>query len=69
VALAENPPAILLAASPESGVRCGETLKRLLAAHGGRGGGNATLAQGSLPSKESLDTLAQALGAELGLSS
>lgn len=67
VAFAENPPAILLAASAESGVRCGETLKRLLAAHGGRGGGNATVAQGSLPSKEALDALSGDLAKELAI--
>jgi alanyl-tRNA synthetase len=32
-------------------------LKPLLSAHGGRGGGNAQFAQGSLPSTEALDRL------------
>jgi alanyl-tRNA synthetase len=55
LAMGENPPAILLAASPDSGMNAGEFLKSALAKAGGRGGGSATMAQGSLPSKELLD--------------
>jgi alanyl-tRNA synthetase len=40
-------------------------LKRALAAAGGRGGGNAHLAQGSLPSKEAVEQLVRSLGDEL----
>jgi alanyl-tRNA synthetase len=65
LALAENPPSVLLAASKDSGVNCGEALKRLLGPVGGRGGGNATLAQGSLPSKSALQELADSLSPEL----
>jgi len=65
VALSESPPAILLAVSADSGVNSGEVLKRLLSAKGGRGGGNATLAQGSLPSKTALQELAESLAQEL----
>jgi len=65
LALAENPPSVLLAASKDSGVNCGEVLKRLLGPAGGRGGGNATLAQGSLPSKAALQELAESLSREL----
>ena len=61
MALAATPPSVLLAASKDSGVNCGEVLKRLLGAAGGRGGGNATLAQGSLPSKIALEELAESL--------
>ena len=43
--------------------------KRLLAAAGGRGGGNATLAQGSLPSKEALDQLVRKLASQLNFPS
>ena len=53
LALAENPPSALLAASSDSGVNAGEVLKAALAEAGGRGGGNQTVAQGSL-SQESL---------------
>ncbi len=65
LALAETPPAILLAASKDSGVNSGEVVKRLLGPAGGRGGGNATLAQGSLPSKSALEELAESLSREL----
>jgi alanyl-tRNA synthetase len=65
VALAETPPAILLAASSDSGVNSGEVLKRLLGPAGGRGGGSATLAQGSLPSKMALEELAESLSRAL----
>ncbi len=59
LAVTENPPSVLLAASKDSGVHAGDLLKRALAEAGGRGGGNAALAQGSLPSKEALDQLVQ----------
>jgi len=65
VALAQTPPAILLASSADSGVNSGEVLKWLLGPQGGRGGGNATLAQGSLPSATALQELAASLSQEL----
>jgi alanyl-tRNA synthetase len=65
VALAETPPAILLASSSDSGVNSGAVLKRLLDPAGGRGGGSATLAQGSLPSTAALEELAKSLSREL----
>jgi alanyl-tRNA synthetase len=51
----EAPPSILLAAAPDSGVNAGAVLKGVLDANGGRGGGSASLAQGSLPSREQLE--------------
>jgi alanyl-tRNA synthetase len=65
VAIAESPSAILMAASKDSGINCGEILKRLLAPRGGRGGGSATMAQGSLPSSAALQELAEILSREL----
>jgi alanyl-tRNA synthetase len=65
LALAENPPSVLLATSKESGLHAGDLLKRALAEVGGRGGGNATLAQGSLPSKTALQQLRETLSREL----
>jgi alanyl-tRNA synthetase len=41
--------AILLAASADVGIDAGQSLKSILEASGGRGGGNACLAQGSVP--------------------
>lgn len=64
-AAAENPPALLLACS--SGINAGELFKRVLSGAGGRGGGNATLAQGSLPSKDALDRAIATLAPELKL--
>jgi alanyl-tRNA synthetase len=61
LARVENPPSVLLAASKDSGVHAGDVLKRALAEAGGRGGGNAALAQGSVPSKEALEQLVQAV--------
>ena len=52
VAVGEDPPALLVAASPDSGVHAGNWMKQLTSAHGGRGGGSATLAQGSFPGTE-----------------
>ena len=52
-----TPVAVLLAASADSGVNAGELLKRLLQELGGRGGGNALMAQGSLPDAPAAVTL------------
>ena len=59
----DDPASILLATSLSSGIDAGAVLKELLAASGGRGGGSARLAQGSLPSKEALMHTIAALGA------
>ena len=52
-----DPPSVLLAASPDSGVNAAERVKAAVAAVGGRGGGNAVLAQGSVPSAEALEQI------------
>ena len=57
IATGDNPPALLLAASADSGIHAGNALKQALAAVGGRGGGNAALAQGSVASAEALAQL------------
>jgi alanyl-tRNA synthetase len=49
LAASEDPPAILLAASADSGVHAGNRVKEAVTAAGGRGGGNQSLAQGSVP--------------------
>jgi alanyl-tRNA synthetase len=68
LAVAANPPAILLATSKDSCVHAGDLIRPALAAAGGRGGGTAVLAQGSLPSKEALDQLTQTLYSQLKFS-
>ena len=57
IGVCEGPPAVLYAASEASGIHAGNRLKEALAAQGGRGGGNARLAQGSLPTVEALNAL------------
>ncbi len=49
VATLKDPPSVLLAASADSGIDAGKVLKAALTAAGGRGGGNARIAQGSVP--------------------
>ena len=64
LATSENPAAVLLAVSADSGFAAGEWLKQRLALAGGKGGGNAQLAKGSLPGGEHLAAIGEALGAE-----
>ncbi len=54
---------VIFATSHDSGIDAGAELKRALADVGGRGGGSATMAQGSVPDREALDRVAAALGA------
>ncbi len=61
LAISTDPPAILLAASSDSGIHAGERVKAAVTAAGGRGGGNASLAQGTVPNAASLDSIAAAL--------
>lgn len=55
LAISENPPSMLLAASADSGVHAGERMKAAVTSEGGRGGGNQGLAQGSVPGAEALE--------------
>jgi len=57
--LADEPPSALLTASKDSGWNAGDWLKAALAKAGGRGGGSASMAQGSVPSPAALDAIAQ----------
>jgi alanyl-tRNA synthetase len=50
-----DPPALLVAASADSGVDAGRLLKTTLDAVGGRGGGNARVAQGTAASASALE--------------
>lgn len=60
--VAADVPGVLIAASGDSGINAGAILKEVLARAGGRGGGSATLAQGSLPNHAVEHSLAAALG-------
>jgi alanyl-tRNA synthetase len=44
-----DPPTLLLATSADTGLDAGALLKPVLTSLGGKGGGNARLAQGSVP--------------------
>ena len=48
-AAVEKPPAILYAVSADAGIDAGKALRKALVEIGGRGGGNARLAQGTVP--------------------
>jgi len=62
VAALNDPPSVLLAASADSGIDAGKILKAAITGAGGRGGGNARIAQGSVGSRESLDQVLGKLG-------
>ena len=57
LAVCENPPSVLLAASADSGVHAGDRVKSAVTAAGGRGGGNQGLAQGSVKDAAALAAL------------
>jgi alanyl-tRNA synthetase len=55
IAALDQPPAVLLAVSADSGTDAGKLLKAALSEAGGRGGGNPRIAQGSLPGGAALE--------------
>jgi alanyl-tRNA synthetase len=55
-----DPPTFLLAVSADAGVDAGAFTKQAVAAAGGRGGGAKLLAQGTVPSVESLEAVLEA---------
>jgi alanyl-tRNA synthetase len=61
VATLASPPSVLLATSADSGVDAGQKLKAALAEAGGRGGGTARMAQGSVPDGALLDRVVEKL--------
>lgn len=62
----EQPPALLVALSQDLGCHAGALLKEILAEKGGRGGGGATLGQGSAPDRAALETALRRLLDRLG---
>jgi alanyl-tRNA synthetase len=62
VAISSDPPAVLVAASGDSGIHAGQLVKSAVTAHGGRGGGSAVLGQGSVPSPAALERVRELLG-------
>jgi len=61
VAALNDPPSVLLAVSADSGIDAGKLLKAALTEAGGRGGGSARIAQGSVASRELLDRVLEKL--------
>jgi alanyl-tRNA synthetase len=61
VGAVDDPPAVLLAASDDSGVDAGRVLKSALATVGGRGGGAPRMAQGSVPTAELIPRVIEAV--------
>jgi alanyl-tRNA synthetase len=61
IAVIAEPPAILLATAADTGLEAGRILKPALEANGGRGGGNARMAQGSVRDVVGLEGVVEAL--------
>ncbi len=60
--IAADPPTLLLACSVDAGVDAGALLREILARTGGKGGGNARMAQGGVPSPEHLPAILREAG-------
>lgn len=61
VAALSEPPSVLLAASGDAEIDAGKVLKAALSQAGGRGGGNARMAQGSVPDRAALEQVLEKL--------
>ena len=61
VGAVEDPPGVLVAAAADTDMDAGRALKAVLERHGGRGGGNARLAQGSVKHPAALDAVISAV--------
>ncbi|MGH3118985.1 MAG: alanyl-tRNA editing protein [Gaiellales bacterium] len=63
LATVRNPPAVLVAASADSGIDAGQVLRAALERVGGRGGGSARLAQGTVGDAAALEPVVEAIRA------
>jgi alanyl-tRNA synthetase len=61
VGVLSDPPSLLLAVSEDAGIDAGKAVKAAVTAAGGRGGGTARIAQGSVPSQEALESAVASL--------
>ena len=61
IAVVAEPPALLLATAVDTGLDAGRILKPALEANGGRGGGNARMAQGSVREVVALEGVVEAV--------
>ena len=55
VGVVQEPAGVILATAADTGIDAGRALKSALERHGGRGGGNARLAQGTVKDAAALD--------------
>jgi alanyl-tRNA synthetase len=62
VAVLEEPPSVLLAVSEDAGMDAGKMVKAAVTEAGGRGGGTARVAQGSVPDRAALEKVLGKLG-------
>ena len=69
LAVLEEPPSVLLAASEDAGVDAGKVVKAAVTAAGGRGGGNARIAQGSVPQVSALEAAMAYIYSGIGMPS
>jgi len=60
-----SPPAVVLAASEDTGIDAASLLKSLLTSVGGRGGGSPRVAQGIVPGRVQLQTVVESLGSRV----
>ena len=63
VIIGANPPAVYFGTSTDSGLDAGALLKPALVSVGGRGGGSPRVAQGTAPTSEALEQIAEAISA------
>jgi len=61
IAASDAPHSILLAVSDDSPLKAGATLKPVLEANGGRGGGSPRMAQGSVPERDGSEIVVEVL--------
>jgi alanyl-tRNA synthetase len=57
LAVTKEPPSVLLAASEDAGIDAGKLVKAAITEAGGRGGGNARIAQGSVSDAAALENV------------
>jgi alanyl-tRNA synthetase len=64
--IVEDPPSLLLAASKDAGINAGQVIKDAVTQAGGRGGGNASIAQGSVPQPQLLAGVVSQIDLKIG---
>ena len=65
IAWQESPASVLVACSTDAGTHAGNVLKQIINEAGGRGGGSASLAQGSMPAGSNMQKILDALESKL----